>query len=388
MSTHQPSEPATTSGSLAGFTGAPFPRGVTVLIGVIGVVILGTGIRGAAGIVAPTMLALVLTIAVLPIGTWARGHGWPSWLATLLALIASYAILLVLLVGSIVCLVKLVDLLPQYAKDAQGLTDQLQDWLTSLGLGSEPMSEALKKVDPGKAADLLAGALSGILGAFGDLFFLVTVMFFFVVAVRGFEPRIAWLRGSKPDLARALAKFVNGTQKYLVMTALFGAIVGVLDTAALWLIGVPLPLVWGFFSFITNFIPNIGFVIGIVPPALLALLSSGWEQMVLVIVVYSVLNVTIQTFIQPRFVGNSVGLSAEITFMSLVVWAFLLGPLGALLAVPMTLLLRAFFIDADPRSAWAAPLIDAEVAYPDEEPEPDPDPAPETTAAPDRTAVP
>ena len=109
------------------------------------------------------------------------------------------------------------------------------------------------------------------------------------------------------------------------MTALFGAIVGVLDSGALWLIGVPLPLAWGFFSFITNFIPNIGFVIGIIPPTLVALLDSGWEEMVLVILVYSVLNVTIQTFIQPRYVGNTVGLSAEMTYMSLVVWAFLLG---------------------------------------------------------------
>jgi len=145
------------------------------------------------------------------------------------------------------------------------------------------------------------------------------------------------------------------------MTALFGAIVGVLDSAALWLIGVPLPLVWGFFSFITNFIPNIGFVIGIIPPALLALLDSGWQEMVLAILAYSVLNVTIQTFIQPRIVGNSVGLSGEITFMSLVVWTFLLGALGALLAVPMTLLLRAIFIDADSRASWVAPLIDAKV---------------------------
>ena len=142
---------------------------------------------------------------------------------------------------------------------------------------------------------------------------------------------------------------------------------GALDAGALWLIGVPLPLVWGFFSFITNFIPNIGFVIGIIPPTLLALLDSGWEDMVLVLVVYSLLNVTIQTFIQPRFVGNTVGLSAELTFLSLVVWTFLLGPLGALLAVPMTLLLRAFFIDSDPRAAWAAPLIDAQVEDPAQE---------------------
>ena len=118
------------------------------MVGVIGVVILGTGIRGAAGIVAPTMLALVLTIAVLPVGAWARGHGWPSWLATLLALVASYAILLVLVVGSIVCLVKLVELLPQYSQDAEGLTDQLQDGLSGLGLGTESTSNALTKVDP------------------------------------------------------------------------------------------------------------------------------------------------------------------------------------------------------------------------------------------------
>jgi AI-2 transport protein TqsA len=120
-------------------------------------------------------------------------------------------------------------------------------------------------------------------------------------------------------------------------------------------------------------------VIGIIPPALLALLDSGWQEMVLVLAVYSVLNVTIQTFIQPRIVGNSVGLSAELTFMSLVVWTFLLGPLGALLAVPMTLLVRAFFIDSDPRAAWVAPLIDAQVKGPE------PDPAPET---PDTTASP
>lgn len=141
------------------------------------------------------------------------------------------------------------------------------------------------------------------------------------------------------------------------MTALFGAIVAVLDAGALWLLGVPLALVWGFFSFITNFIPNIGFIIGVIPPALIALLDSGGQKMLLVIVVYSVLNVVIQSFIQARFVGATVGLSAEITFLSLVLWSFLLGALGALLAVPMTLL-RALFIDADQRTAWVAPLID------------------------------
>jgi len=347
------------------------PRTVPVMLIVIGVVAIGVAVSAASGIVAPTMLALVLTIGVLPVEAWTRRHRWPGWLGTLFALVTAYAIVAVLVVGTVICLIKLVDLLPQYTKDAQDLTGDVQSGLSELGLGTETTSDALSKLDPAKVADVLATLLSGILGALGGLFFLVTLMFFFVVAVPGFRPRTARLQRSKPRLAESLARFVNGTQRYLVMTALFGAIVGVLDAGALWLIGVPLPLAWGFFSFITNFIPNIGFVIGIIPPALIALLDSGWETMLLVIVVYSVLNVTIQTFIQPRYVGNTVGLSAEITFLSLVVWAFLLGPLGALLAVPMTLLVRAIFLDSDPRAAWAAPLIDAQVVGPEPDPVPD-----------------
>ena len=376
MSSQQPVTPAPSSGPPDSGSPVTLPRAVPVMLSVIGVVAIGAAVSIASGIVAPSMLALVLTIGVLPVEAWTRRHSWPGWLGTLFALVTAYAIVAVLLIGTVICLIKLVDLLPQYTSDAQDLTDDAQAGLSKLGLGTGDTSDALNKLDPAKVADVLAGLLSGILGAIGGLFFLVTVMFFFVVAVPGFRPRTAWLRRSKPELARALAKFVNGTQRYLVMTALFGAIVGVLDAGALWLIGVPLPLAWGFFSFITNFIPNIGFVIGIIPPALIALLDSGWETMVLVLVVYSVLNVTIQTFIQPRYVGNTVGLSAEITFMSLVVWAFLLGPLGALLAVPMTLLLRAIFIDSDPRAAWAAPLIDAQV----EGPAPDPSPGAETDA--------
>ena len=371
MSSQQPAIPAPSSGPPDSGNPVTLPRAVPVMLSVIGVVAIGAAVIGAAGIVAPTMLALVLTIGVLPVEAWTRRHSWPGWLGTLFALVTAYAIVAVLLIGTVICLIKLVDLLPQYTKDAQDLTDDAQAGLSKLGLGTGNTSDALSKLDPAKVADVLAGLLSGILGAIGGLFFLVTLMFFFVVAVPGFRPRTAWLRRSKPELARSLAKFVNGTQRYLVMTALFGAIVGVLDAGALWLIGVPLPLAWGFFSFITNFIPNIGFVIGIIPPALIALLDSGWQTMLLVIVVYSVLNVTIQTFIQPRYVGNTVGLSAEITFMSLVVWAFLLGPLGALLAVPMTLLVRAVFLDSDPRAAWAAPLIDAQVEGPEPDPSPD-----------------
>ena len=126
--------------------------------------------------------------------------------------------------------------------------------------------------------------------------------------------------------------------------------------AALWIIGVPLAGLWAVLSFLTNFVPNIGFLIGLVPPALLALLTGGVTEMLVVIGVYCVLNLVIQSLIQPRFVGDSVGLAMTTTFVALVFWAWLLGPLGALLAIPLTLLFKALLVDVDPTARWANAL--------------------------------
>ena len=123
------------------------------------------------------------------------------------------------------------------------------------------------------------------------------------------------------------------------------------------LLGVPLPLVWGLFSFVTNYIPNIGFVIGLVPPALIALLDGGVGAMVAVIIVYVVINIVVQTIIQPRFTGDAVGISGTVAFVSLIFWAFLLGGLGALLAVPATLFRKSVLVDNSVPASWVNALI-------------------------------
>ena len=117
------------------WTGLPttLPRSVILLLGVLGVVAMGIGIKAAAGIIAPTMLAIVLTFAVLPIDRWARRHRWPGGLATLTALVAAYLILLVMVVGTVVCLIKFADLLPSYAAEAKDLTKSAQGDLAQLG---------------------------------------------------------------------------------------------------------------------------------------------------------------------------------------------------------------------------------------------------------------
>jgi predicted PurR-regulated permease PerM len=136
---------------------------------------------------------------------------------------------------------------------------------------------------------------------------------------------------------------------------------------ALWLLAVPFPVLWGLLSFITNYIPNIGFVIGLIPPALLALLDGGVTRMVWVIVLYCVFNVVVQSVIQPKFVGDAVGLSVTVTFLSLVFWSWVLGALGALLAIPLTLLAKALLFDIDPSTRWMDVLISDRA--PDTEPD-------------------
>jgi predicted PurR-regulated permease PerM len=97
--------------------------------------------------------------------------------------------------------------------------------------------------------------------------------------------------------------------------------------------------------------PNIGFIIGVAPPALLGLLTGGPSLMLIVIAVYCALNFVVQSIIQPRFIGDAVGLSVTVTFLALVFWTWLLGPLGAILAIPLTLSAKAVLVDVDPRAA-------------------------------------
>jgi AI-2 transport protein TqsA len=144
-----------------------------------------------------------------------------------------------------------------------------------------------------------------------------------------------------------------------VVTTIFGLIIAVLDGIALAWIGIPLAVLWGVLSFVTNYIPNIGFILGVAPPALLGLLGSGWRGMLLVIVVYTLINFVVQSLIQPRFVCDAVGLSTVLTFVSLVFWSWVLGVLGLLLAIPATLLVMAVLVDTDPKAGWAAALLRA-----------------------------
>jgi predicted PurR-regulated permease PerM len=154
-----------------------------------------------------------------------------------------------------------------------------------------------------------------------------------------------------------LINFASRVRKYWIVTTIFGFLVAVLDVVALLIIGVPLALTWGVLAFVTNYIPNVGFVLGVLPPALIALLDGGPGRAVAVLAAYSVINVVMQTIIQPRVTGDAVGITATVAFISLIFWAYLLGALGALLAIPATLFLKSVLLDNAVPANWINALI-------------------------------
>ncbi|WP_280419671.1 AI-2E family transporter [Nocardia carnea] len=333
------------------------PRGLIVLLVAAATVVAVTGARAFSGVLGPVFLALMLAIAVQPIQQRMQRRGRPVWLGMLAALVVVYLILLGLVAALVVSAAQLATALPEYSDQFADLLVQVQDLLAGFDIDKERIDHALSGFDLGKAVELLEDLLRGLAGVFSNLIFVVTLLLFMVFDGMTIGRRMDVLRSMRPDIAQALGSFTSGTRKYLIVSTVFGLIVAVLDGVALWLLAVPFPLLWALLSFITNYIPNIGFVIGLVPPALLALLDGGWTRMLWVIVVYCVFNVVVQSVIQPKYVGDAVGLSVTVTFLSLVFWSWVLGALGALLAIPLTLLAKAVLFDIDPATRWVDVLI-------------------------------
>jgi AI-2 transport protein TqsA len=333
------------------------PRALVILVGAASAVIVVAGVQAVAWLIGPAFMALIIVIAVAPAQSWMRRHGWPGWATTLVVILLVYAIMLALALGIVFSVARLATELPKYASTADGLVTSATAELARLGVGPEQIAQAKNSLNIGNLAGVLGALLSSVAGLATNLVFLLALLLFLSVEAGGTGDRLASIAADRPKIAGALGHFAWGTRQYLLVTTVFGLIVAVLDSVALALMGIPLAVTWGLLSFITNYIPNVGFILGVVPPALLGLLTGGPQLMLIVILVYCGINFVVQSIIQPRFIGDAVGLSVTVTFVVLVFWAWLLGPLGAILAIPLTLLAKALLVDIDPQAKWADALL-------------------------------
>jgi AI-2 transport protein TqsA len=336
------------------------PRGLIILLGVAAALAVALGLREFSKILGPVFLALVLSITVHPVRRLADRYHLPAWLGIILSLIAVYGIVVGLFAILVVAGIQFATLLQDYAPQFQAFLQQASQVLLSVGVSQEKLEGLAGELSPSRLVELAASVIGGIAGVLSDIFFLIVLLFFTVADAGGFASKLTKISVRGQRLADAFQQFAHGTRQYLAVATIFGLIVASCDVVALWILDIRYAWLWGLLAFITNYIPNIGFIIGLAPPTIIALLDHDVVTAVIVVVVYCVLNFVIQTIIQPRVVGVTVGLSATLSFLSLIIWATILGAAGAFLAIPLSLFVKSLFVDVDPEHDWLAPLLSSE----------------------------
>ena len=256
-----------------------------------------------------------------------------------------------------VALAQFVTMLPQYKPQLQQLGDQITSWLQSIGVGPEQVKEIKSGFNPGTILNFFTGLLGNAVGIVA-LLVIVLTMLILMPADAAYTPSLLrQLQPTRPNLVYAMSAYAHSVRRYMVVTTLLGIVQGVLNGILLWVLGVPAALLWAILSFLCSFIPNVGYFFALVPPLVFGYLTGGWGTVIAIIVIYGIINAVVQSVVQPKVVGSAVALSQTLTFFSVLFWAVVIGPIGAILAIPITLLLRAILIDSDPRARLWRPII-------------------------------
>ena len=337
-----------------------FPRGLIILLGMAAALIVALGMREFSNILGPVFLALVLSIAVHPVRRLAARYHLPAWLGMILSLVAVYLIVFGLFAILVVAGIQFASLLQSYGPQFQAFLQDASQALQSVGVSEEKLQEFVNDLSPSRLVGVASSLLGGLAGVLSDIFFLIVLLFFTVVDAGDFASKLKRVPVHGQRLAEVFDRFAVGSRQYLAVATVFGLIVAFCDLIALWILDIRYAWLWALLAFITNYIPNIGFIIGLVPPTIIALLDKDVATAIIVVAVYCVINFVIQTIIQPRVVGVTVGLSATLSFLSLIVWATILGASGAFLAIPLSLLVKALLVDVDPEQTWVIPLLSSE----------------------------
>ena len=332
-------------------------RNAYILMGIGGGVLAIFGLAAIAGVFAPVFLAFVLTICVHPLRLTLEARGISRGLATGSVITAVTVLLVALGWAVLVAASQFGALLNDYADEIEGAIQAFAEWLTTIGISSEEIEAIAADFDPSALLDFLGGIVGGLTGWISILVIIFTMLLLMAMDA-AFLPHLRrQLMPVRPLLVPAFVNYGDNVRRYMVVTTVLGVAQGTVDAIALLILGVPGAFIWGLLAFVCSFIPNIGYFIAIIPPIIFGALVGGWPTVIAVIVVYAVINGIIQSVIQPRVVGKAVSLSQTITFFSVLFWAVVIGPIGAVLAIPLTLLVRLILVDTNPAMTWMSPLL-------------------------------
>jgi len=332
------------------------PNFLAILIAAASLVVVVAGMQAASTIINPFLLSVFLASLCAPPLFWLQRQGVPNGLAVVIILsgLLVAALLFMLFVGRSVNAFTLQ--LPVYQERLGLIMGGLTAWLSSLGLD---MTNVLVSdyLSPGKVMSVVYYMLFAFKGLFRNMFLVFLIVLFILIEASGFPGK---LQAAFPNPEKTLGHFKAMTasvNQYMGVKAIFSLATGVLVWLFLTLIGVDFAPTWGLLAFLLNFIPNIGSIIAAVPAILLALIQLGWPSALLTMLGYLVVNITIGNFLEPRFMGRKLGLSTLVVFLSLLFWGWVLGPIGMVLSVPLTMIVK-IALAANEDTRWVAVLLE------------------------------
>ncbi len=283
-------------------------------------------------------LSVLITLLLTPVYGRLVARGIRSGIALLLCLVLY---ILVLGIAAVIVAIGLID----FANNVEGYRVALSTQIERVF--GPTFAEAFPEA--------VANLFSAILASFADAALLigysVIVVAYLLLEAPNGERRVLWAtNGNEEVLSRSKAAG-NRLRGYIVARTVLGLVAAVLDFIVLVILGVPSALLWAVLSFLFSFVPNVGFILALIPPTVVAFAVSGLPTAIAVVIAYCVINVLIDYILQPRYIGATVDLSPLVVTLAIVFWGIVLGPAGALLAVPMTIAAVAvadYFEDSRP----------------------------------------
>jgi predicted PurR-regulated permease PerM len=346
------------------------PSFLRVMLFLATTVVVLVGMRLAAPILNPILMAVVLALLFDPIYAWLRRHRVPTPLA-LVVMLAGLTILF-LAIGLIlgVSIARFSEDLGSYSGKLNDQLDNLQGTLKSLGISKADVTNAVK---PSDLTGAISDALSGVTGLLSNLFLILLYVLFFLAEGPAMMNRLRRSVGSDHPQAERLVVFGRNVVRQLGLRAIVNLFTGTGVVILLLVLKVDFPVMWGILTFFLSFIPWIGLPLAVTPAVILALAEHGPTTALLVIAGVVVINVLAENALSPMLMGRGLSLSPTVLFVGFVFWAWLLGGPGALLAAPLTIFLVLMFATF-PETRWLASVMgvsppDTDAPPPDEEEE-------------------
>jgi AI-2 transport protein TqsA len=312
------------------------------LVSLAAVCILLFGIRAAAPILNPILLAVVITITVLPIPGRLTRRGLPGWLALVLTILVVVLLMALVIATVFFSVTKLATELPKYMADMAATSAGAQ---SSVATAIATLASSAQSTDGlGPIAQGLLATTLELLAQFGMALFIFFFMISAALALPGAERLGLDPRG--PAIGR-ISTLTGDIRHYMSILTVINLLVGLGDTVFLMALGVDYALLWGLLAWFMGYIPSIGFIIALIPPVLMAYAQYGLQTALIVLVGYILINGGVQNFIQPKMMGQGLKINPLVVFVGLFVWGFLLGGMGAILATPLTVLLLTLMENFD-----------------------------------------